>query len=185
MFQKLKLFINQKTLFGEIMRFIIVGGLATVVDFVAMGVTKYIFEPSKYPSFFNVFYGATESPSVLANCFGTGIGFIFGLIANYILSIIFVFNEKGNSKSVKGFILFAFFSAIGLGIHILGMYLMNGLMLWNEWIVKIVLTLVVLVYNYITRKIIIFRKTKDIDGQAERDSDAGPDGDTIKEKNGD
>ena len=55
MFKKLKLFINQKTLFGEIMRFILVGGLATVVDFVAMGVTKYIFEPSKYPSFINVF----------------------------------------------------------------------------------------------------------------------------------
>ena len=164
MFNKLKLFINQKTLFGEIMRFLLVGGLATVVDFVMMGVTKYVFEPSKYPNFFNVFYGAAQTPSVLANCFGTGIGFIFGLIANYILSVIFVFNEKGNSKSVKGFIVFAIFSTIGLGIHILGMWIMNGLLDWNEWIVKILLTLVVLVYNYVTRKLLIFKKES---GQAD------------------
>jgi len=166
MFNKLKEFINQKTLFGEIIRFILVGGLATVVDFVMMGVTKYVFEPSKYPSFFNVFYGSTAEPSVLANCFGTGVGFIFGLAANYILSIVFVFNEKGNSKSVKGFFIFAFFSAIGLAIHISGMYLLNGLIGLNEWIVKIILTLVVLVYNYVTRKVIIFKKT---DGQASAD----------------
>ncbi len=173
MFKKLKLFINQKTLFGEIIRFILVGGLATVVDFVMMGVTKYVFEPSKYPSFFNVFYGASSEPSVLANCFGTGVGFIFGLIANYVLSIIFVFNEKGNSRSAVGFIIFAVFSAIGLGIHILGMYLLNGLLCWNEWLVKVLLTLVVLVYNFITRKLIIFKRT---DGQAEEDIVAPSDG---------
>lgn len=157
MFKKIKKFINQKTLFGEILRFLLVGGLATVVDFFMMGVMKYVIEPDKYPAFFNVFYGATEVPSVLANCVGTGTGFIFGLIANYFLSIVFVFNEKGNSRSMIGFLLFAVFSAIGLGIHIAGMYVFNGLLDLNEWIVKIVLTLAVLVYNYVTRKIIIFK----------------------------
>ena len=159
MFDKIKNFINQKTLFGEIMRFVLVGGLATVVDFLMMGITLYIFAPEKYPSFFNVFYGATETPSVLAACFGTGVGFIFGLLANYLLSIVFVFNEKGNSKSAKGFLVFALFSAIGLGIHEAGMYLLNGLLFINEWVVKILLTLVVLVYNYVTRKLLIFKKT--------------------------
>lgn len=157
MFKKLKEFINQKTLFGEIMRFVLVGGLATVVDFLAMGITLYIFDPSLYPSFFNAFYGG-GTPSVLATCVGTGVGFLFGLLANYLLSIIFVFNEKGNSKSINGFLVFTFFSAIGLGIHLLGMYLLNGLAGINEWIVKIILTLVVLVYNYLTRKFFIFKK---------------------------
>ena len=159
MFKKLKNFINQKTPFGEIMRFILVGGLATVADFLAMGVTKYVIEPQKYPSFFNVFINSTQTPSVLANCVGTGVGFIFGLIANYFLSVLFVFNEKGSSRSAKGFLLFTVFSAIGLGLHVLGMYLMNGLIGWNEWIVKILLTLLVLVYNYVTRKLFIFKKT--------------------------
>lgn len=163
MFKKLKEFINQKTLFGEIMRFVLVGGLATVVDFLAMGVTLYLFDPSLYPSFFNAFYGGGE-PTLLANCFGTGIGFLVGLMANYLLSVIFVFNEKGNSKSLKGFIIFAIFSAIGLGIHILGMYLLNGLLNLNQWLVKIFLTLVVLVYNYLTRKFLIFKKANQSKG---------------------
>ncbi|MBO4572689.1 MAG: GtrA family protein [Clostridia bacterium] len=158
MFDKLRRFINGKTLLGEIVRFLLVGGLATVVDFFMMGVTLYFFAPDKYPSFFNVFHGATEKPELIAACFGTGIGFIFGLIANYVLSIIFVFNEKGNSKSVKGFLVFAFFSAIGLGIHEVGMYLFNGVLLWNEWLVKILLTFIVLIYNFVTRKLLIFKK---------------------------
>ena len=156
---KIKAFIARKTLLGEIIRFLLVGGLATVIDFLAMGITKYVFEPYKYPVFFNVFYGATNTPSVLANCFGTGIGFIFGLIANYLFSVIFVFNEKGNSRSVVGFLVFALFSAIGLGIHIFGMWLLNGVIGFNEWVVKILLTLVVLVYNFVTRKLLIFKKS--------------------------
>ena len=155
MFTKLKDFINQKTLFGEIMRFLFVGGIATVVDFLVMSVTLYIFEPYKYPSFFNVFYGA--EPSVIASCFGTGTGFLFGLVANYLLSVLFVFNYKGNSTTLGGAVKFALLSAVGLGIHVLGMYLMRDVLSINVWVVKVTLTLVVLVYNFITRKIFIFR----------------------------
>lgn len=147
---------NHQTLY-EIIRFVIIGGLATVIDMLFMGITLYIFQPENYPSFFNVFYGATISPSGISTIVGTAVGFIVGLIFNYIFSIIFVFKTKGKSKSTMGFILFAFLSAIGLGIHILGMWLGFDLLKINEWIVKIVLTLVVLVYNYITRKIFIFK----------------------------
>ena len=56
---------------AEILRFCIVGGVATIVDFVAMGITLYIFDPSLYPNFFNVFYGG-GTPTVLASCVGTG-----------------------------------------------------------------------------------------------------------------
>ena len=159
MFRKLIEFINRPTLVSEIFRFILVGGLATVIDFFVMGIVLYIFDPSLYPHFYNVFFGGGE-PSLVAKLVGTGVGFVFGLIANYILSVIFVFNEKGNSKSAKGFIVFAVFSAIGLLIHEFGMYLLSDLLSVNEWICKIVLTLVVLIYNYLSRKIFIFKKEK-------------------------
>lgn len=159
MIKKFLNFINQQTLLGEIMRFILVGGLATVIDFLAMGITLYVIEPELFPHFYNIFFGGGE-PQILTNVIGTGIGFIFGLLANYLLSIIFVFNEKGKSKTVKGFIVFAFFSVIGLLIHIGGMWLFNGKLGWDEWIVKIFLTLVVLVYNYVTRRIFIFKGDK-------------------------
>ena len=144
---------------AEILRFCIVGGVATIVDFVAMGITLYIFDPSLYPNFFNVFYGG-GTPTVLASCVGTGVGFIVGLVVNYLLSVLCVFDEKGSSKTLHGFIVFALLSAGGLAINVVGMYLFVDLAGWNEWLIKIMLTLIVLVYNYITRKLIIFRKDK-------------------------
>ena len=158
MFKKLLEFINRPTRAAEILRFLIVGGLATVVDMFMTGVTLYIFDPNLYPNFFNVFIGSAE-PALIAKLVGTGVGFLFGLVANYVLSVIFVFNEKGKSKTTKGFLIFAFFSAIGLLIHEFGMYLLSDILGVNVWITKIVLTVVVLIYNYVSRKLFIFRKT--------------------------
>ncbi|MCD7728860.1 MAG: GtrA family protein [Clostridia bacterium] len=142
---------------AEILRFLIVGTLATLVDFVVAGVTLYIFDPSLYPNFFNVFYGGGEA-TVAASCVSTGVGFVFGLFVNYLLSIIFVFDEKGNSKTGKGFVVFALLSAVGLFIHVFGMWLFVDIVGWNYWIIKIMFTAIVLVYNYVTRKLIIFNK---------------------------
>lgn len=170
--------LNKKypTLF-EILRFLIVGGIATVIDFLTMGIVLYIFNPKIYPHFYNVFFGATQKPSLAANMVGTGTGFLFGLVINYVLSVIFVFIDKGNSKSAGGFISFAVLSAIGLAIHEIGMYVFCGKLGANEWIIKIIMTLVVLVYNYISRKLLIFKKganaqntdTQNINTQKEND----------------
>lgn len=143
----------------EIIRFVIVGGLATVIDMFVMGVVLYCFDPKLYPNFFNVFYGSKAEPRTIATVFATGIGFVVSLIFNYVLSVLFVYEDKGNSKTVKGVVLFAVLSVCGLLINMGGMWLFNGVIHINEWIVKIVMTLVVLVFNYITRKLFIFKKT--------------------------
>lgn len=155
--------LNEKyPLFMEIVRFGVVGVLATVVDMVAMGVVLYLFEPSLYPHFYNVWYGGGE-PSTLATVVGTGTGFVLGLFVNYFLSVLFVFSEKGKSKSVYGFTVFAILSAIGLGIHLVGMYIGYDLLGINEWIVKIILTAIVMVYNYVSKKLLLFKKIKAAD----------------------
>ncbi len=154
--EKIKNWVGQHKTLSEIFRFLIVGGLATIVDMFFMGVVLYIFQPSLYPHFYNVFFGG-YTPSQISTIVGTGVGFVLGLIFNYIFSIIFVFEQKGNSKTKKGFLLFAILSAGGLVIHIIGMHVGFSLLGINEWIVKIVLTIVVLVYNYITRKLLIFK----------------------------
>ena len=145
-------------LLREIVRFLIVGGGATVVDFLTMSLVLYLMQPEIYPDFLSIFLGGTAEPTTLATVIGTGAGFLVGLAFNYIFSVLFVYKEKGNSKTVGGFLLFAVLSAGGLAIHLLGMYLGYDLLHINEWIVKIVLTAVVLVYNYLTRKFFIFRK---------------------------
>ncbi len=145
-------------LIREIVRFLLVGGGATIVDFLAMSLVLWAMQPAIYPNFLSVFLGGTQEPSTLATVVGTGCGFLVGLAFNYIFSVLFVYKEKGNSKTMGGFLLFSLLSAGGLAIHLLGMYLGYDLLHINEWIVKIILTAVVLVYNYITRKVLIFRK---------------------------
>lgn len=151
---------TRTSLFWEIFRFLIVGGIATVIDMVTMGVVLYLFDPDLYEHFYNVFYGGGE-PSVLATVVGTGCGFIVSFFANYFLSVIFVFSEKGNSRNFKGFFYFFILSLIGLIIHLVGMYIGYDLLHINEWIVKIALTVIVMVYNYVTKRILIFNKKRE------------------------
>lgn len=143
----------------EIARFVIVGGIATVIDLFVMGLVLYAFEPALYPKFYNIWIGGGD-PSTLATVIGTGTGFVVSLVFNYILSVLFVYEDKGNSKSVKGAILFAVFSIIGMLINMGGMWLGYDVCGINEWVTKIIMTLVVLVYNYTTRKLFIFKKEK-------------------------
>lgn len=154
---KLIAFINKRTRLNEILRFIIVGGLATAIDFGVMAFVLYLFSPTSYPNFFSIFLGGSNEPSALAAAVGTGSGFLVGLIANYFLSVFFVFNEKGNSKSVSGFLAFAFLSLGGLLIHEAGMLILFAKLGVNEWLTKILLTAVTLVYNFVTRKLFIFK----------------------------
>ena len=149
----------QNELLRELIRFCIVGGIATIIDMLVMGIVLYAFEPSLYPHFYNVWIGG-DDPSTLATVIGTGTGFLSGLFFNYFLSVFFVFHEKGKSKSAFGFVVFAVISLIGLGIHLLGMYIGYDLLRINEWIVKIFLTAIVMVYNYVAKKLILFRRKK-------------------------
>ena len=148
--------------FYEIFKFLIVGGLATIIDMLSMAIVLYIYNPQQYDyNFMNTIIG-DASPNSLMTVISTGIGFILGLIFNYIFSIIFVFTNSNTdfAKTKKGFVAFTLLSSIGLLIHTLGMGLGYGILKINEWVVKVVLTLVVLVFNYISRKKIIFKEAK-------------------------
>ncbi len=162
MIQKIKQFVQEYSAKYpqrmEFVRFVIVGAITTLLDMVVMATVLYAFEPSKYTSFISLFVGA--NPSTVATIVGTACGFVAGLLLSYLLSVIYVFNAKEQGKSVKGFVLFVLLSAGGLGIHTLGMYLGYDLLHINEWVVKVVLTFVVLVYNYFTKRLLIFKEEK-------------------------
>ncbi len=156
---KFKDFINQKSLFGEIMRFLLVGGISTIVDFITMGVVLYIAAPNNYDNFINVFFGRNEDPTSFAALFGTGLGFVFGVIINYTLSVLFVFNESGDTRTIKGFLRFAVLSLAGLMLHEIGMWGLHVKLYVNEWVVKVVMTIIVTGYNFITRRFILFKES--------------------------
>ncbi len=154
---KITEFLRTHKTVAEILRFIIVGGIATIIDMFTMGVVMYFMEQSIYPSFINVFINS-PTPSTFATIMGTSVGFVAGLIVNYVLSIFFVFNEKGNSRTVKGFVVFTVLSVIGLIINIIGTYIGFDLLHLNQWLVKIIMIIIVLIYNYISKRLVLFKK---------------------------
>ena len=85
--------------------------------------------------------------------------FTVSVIVNYILSVTFVFETDKEKSRIKEFIVFVFLSIIGLGINQLCMWFGVELLHISYLIVKIGATAVVMVYNFISRKLIIEKKT--------------------------
>lgn len=148
----------------EILRFLIIGGVATVIDMAVMGLVIFLFNKNEFSNdFFKVFSG-TVSVADWQIVLATAIGFIVGLIFNYVFSLLYVYDyESDGAKSKKGFIIFSILSTIGLILQTVGMFVFYSLLGINEWIAKIVLVIVVLVFNYITRKIFVFKNKDGVD----------------------
>lgn len=84
----------------------------------------------------------------------SAISFSISVIVNYILSLSFVFDtEKGNN--LKNFSLFIVLSVIGLGINQLLMWIGVEILGIYYMISKIIATGIVMLYNFITRKVIL------------------------------
>ncbi len=154
-----------KIIIFEFLRYIVVGGIAFVVDFGSLWLCK------------EFLLSKEESYSIYL---ATAIGFLLGLIVNYVLSLKFVFTQakdQGKGRDTKSFAIFAVIGIIGLGLTELGMYVgcdllkpqLNScltylgdfikydLVKYGYLLVKCVVTAVVLLWNYAGRKIIIFR----------------------------
>lgn len=152
---------TKKELFWEIFRFLLVGGTATVFDYAV----AYLFYQWILP--------ASVVGNVWSLIISTAFGFGVGLTVNWILSVHFVFRQvkdKKQSSSKKSFLIFTIIGLIGLGITEIGMFAVNVLPTitlfssptflgaeWKWWIMKCVMTCIVLVWNYIGRKIFVFK----------------------------
>lgn len=149
-------------LFWEIFRFLLVGGTATVFDYGVHALVEILLQ-----SFTSV--GAT-----VALWIATATGFLVGMLLNWVLSVIFVFRavrNKEEATSKKSFLIFTIISLIGLALTLVGVWVLKiyvipefmlfnraGVLLpWNEWVAKIIMTCIVLVWNYIGRKIFVFK----------------------------
>ena len=156
---------TKRELFWEIFRFLLVGGTATVVDYAVF----YLFRQWLLPA--ALLDGNTWN--VISLVIATAFGFCIGLLVNWILSVKFVFRavkNKVEAHSTKGFAIFSIIGLIGLGITELGMLLLvhifptitlfgvtEFLLPWKEWLAKAIMTCIVLVFNYVGRKIFVFK----------------------------
>ncbi len=124
-------------LIKQILKFGVVGGIAFIIDYTLL-------------------YVCTEYLNIYV-LYSSIISFSISVIFNYIMSIKWVF-DVNHKQTYKDFTIFIIFSIIGLGINQLIMYLGIERLHIYYMLVKIASTGIVMVYNFITRKIFIEKK---------------------------
>ena len=133
----------RSSLMGQFVRYLVTGGFAFVVDFLLYAFCLY--ELSWH--------------YLVANL----VGLVAGLVINYVMSVAWVFSEckrvLEDRKTVE-FGVFAIVGIIGVGINELLMLLMVGMLDANEMKSKIVAAILVLVWNFGARKMVLFRERK-------------------------
>lgn len=134
-----------------------------VLKFAAVGVVSFVVDFCVYTILCNVLNVHYQIAGIS--------GFSIALIINYLLSMRFVFASKDDMSKKKEFMIFAILSTIGAGLNALILYLCVDVIYhqWNflaavvteEWmniLAKITATAIVMVYNFITRKIFLEKK---------------------------
>ena len=127
-----------KKLFLQIFKFVIVGGLSFVLDFILY----YIFTR---------FLSINEMTSQVMS-------FSISLVFNYMMSMKYVFVSKDSLKKHHEFMIFVTLSVLGAGLNWLLFYLMVYVLSINDLITKIVVAGIVMVFNFVTRKLFLEKK---------------------------
>lgn len=126
---------KKTTLLQQIIRFGFVGGGAFVIDY---GVMIFLTEVV------GIYY-----------LMSSAISFTVSVIFNYIMSVKWVFNVTEDRSQAQDFTIFIVLSVIGLGINQLIMWLAADKLQIYYMVSKIGATAVVMVYNFVTRKIFL------------------------------
>lgn len=134
-----------KELCCEIFRYLFVCSLAFVIDSAVLYVFRECIFRNQRPIFLFI---------------ATALGFVAGLVVNYVLSIVYVFQGQANrerGKKVSAFVIFTLVGLIGLGLTEVGMYIGVYELGWNLLLTKVLVAGAVLVWNYCGRKVLIFK----------------------------
>ena len=129
-----------KHLFAQLVKFGIVGVLATLIEWGIFYILTNII---------HIHYGVS-----------TAIAFLISTVFNYYLSVKYVFDVDKEKSKKRNFIIFVIFSIIGLGLNELILYIcIEKIHLYNM-IGKIIATGIVMIFNFITRKIFLEKNNK-------------------------
>lgn len=153
---------KMKKLVEQIMKFGAVGFLCFFIDYlVGLVVLHVVLGVGVFG----------ENSFSMGSQIGSALGFTVSVIVNYILSFKFVFERKEDMNRKAEFVIFIILSIIGLGLNQVVMWICTVLVYNNvEWIqkllgyglaftvAKVIATAIVMVYNFITRKIFLEKK---------------------------
>ena len=148
---------KRQKLIQQILKFAVVGGLSFVIDFVITLIVSTLMRK---------FGSSVETAAAVGGIFG----FCISLVFNYFMSMKFVFERKDDMDRRKEFLIFLILSLIGLGLNELILYF--GVKICDNSLpqlveeyptiitagVKIIATGIVMVYNFISRKLTLEKK---------------------------
>lgn len=167
---------------GEVFRFVIIGGLCTLIDLVVQLLLGFAFSTNLST--------IGEWGKYVAIAIDTTVAFLISMIVNFIFSRTWVFQNVDKDKNYntpKYFLVYAALAtgglALGVGLMVLGLYICDaawginlgldpfnisikdlfdkgGVAFWVYIAVFAVKTIIVLFYNYFTRKYLIFKEPK-------------------------
>ena len=121
----------------QLFRYLFVGGAAFIVDFITLFILT---------DFFGIYY-----------LISAAIAFILGLIANYFLSISWVFNRRTLDNRTFEFGIFAVIGIVGLGLNeVFIWYFTQDLQIYYLFS-KIFAAIIILFWNFFARKLTLFR----------------------------
>ena len=133
--------VSRDSVIGQFLRYLVVGGVAFVVDF---GVLVLL----------------TEVLS-LHYLTSAAVAFCCGLVINGILSITWVFDTRSLGSKKTEFTIFSVIGVVGLGWNELLMYLGTDVVGLDYRLSKLITVAIVLFWNFGMRKLILFgRPTK-------------------------
>jgi putative flippase GtrA len=121
----------------KIFRYLIVGTIASIVDFSVLFTLVNFFS-------FHWFYSASLS-------------FILATLVNYYLSITYVFSSGIKFKEREEFLLVFIMSIVGLTLNQLFIYILYKFVFLNLFYSKVITTGIVFFWNYSSRRYFIFR----------------------------
>lgn len=119
----------------QLLKFGVVGGIAFIIDYLVLFTCT---------EFLGIYYLVSSL-----------ISFLISTIFNYIASIRWVFDVNQEKSKQKNFVLFLVFSVIGLGLNQIIMWFGVDILHVYYMLVKIGATAIVMVFNFITRKIFL------------------------------
>ena len=135
----LKTYLRNKpeSLFGQFLRYGVVGGISFIVDYGSLWLL-------------------TEKAG-LPYLLSAAIAFIFGLTCNYFLSTRWVFGESRMKSAWTEFAAFALIGVVGLGLNELIMFSCTDGLGFHYMVSKIVSTVIVFFWNFLARRFLLFK----------------------------
>lgn len=122
----------------QLFRYLLSGGTAFIIDIGVMVLLKEVLGVNYLPA--------------------SVIGFIVGLIFTYILSIRWIFNERRLANRWNELAIFALIGVVGIGLTWIFMKIFTEVLLIYYVISKVLTTIIVSLWNFTAKKLILFTK---------------------------